>query len=87
MNGELTTGVIQHLGNNRYLIEADGVSIGKKDPDGHWVPFPLGSVDAGGLTVPTEAMKRDLNGLKDPNFTTAEVSSKQESIGEPEAYL
>ncbi len=65
---ELTTGTLKMMGKGVSMMDADGVSIGKPDPDGDWVNFATfdgNDTGTGGLTVPTETMKNDLNASKD----------------------
>jgi hypothetical protein len=65
---ELTTGSLEVLPKDLSRLVADGVSIGKPDPSGQWTNFPLivghGRGDEG-ITVPTQAIKDDLNAQKD----------------------
>lgn len=67
---QLTTGVIKLLNGTASVMEPDGVSIVEvsANPNIGWSPSTEISTDdsnAGGLTVPTEAMQRDLGAMKD----------------------
>jgi hypothetical protein len=81
---ELTTGVIKLMGKGVSIMEPDGLSIGKPDPTGGWVTFMQIQADdsnAGGLTVPTQSMKADLNADKDKDMHYAGVIVKPSSTG------
>jgi hypothetical protein len=65
---ELTTGSLELMPKDISKMVADGISIGKPDPTGHWTDFPqfMGKDQGeGGITVPTQKIKDDLNAAKD----------------------
>jgi len=73
---ELTTGSLEILPKGLSKMIADGVSIGKPDPSGQWTNFPqIMGHDAGegGITVPTQAIKDDLNAQKDAKLHYSSV--------------
>jgi hypothetical protein len=81
---ELTTGAIKLLGKGVSIMEPDGLSIGKTGPDGTWVNFPQvegNDSNAGGMTVPTGAMKADLNAYKDKDLHYAGVVVRPSKTG------
>lgn len=79
---ELTTGLVESLPQDLSRMTADGVSIGKPDPNGQWTDFPqIMNHDnwEGGITVPTQALKNELNAQKDAKLHYSSVIVPQGS--------
>ncbi|MEO6801708.1 MAG: hypothetical protein ABI197_00535 [Granulicella sp.] len=67
-NWELTTGTLEMKPKDLSLMVPDGISIGKLDPDKNWTDFPQmqgHDKGEGGITVPTQDIKDNLNTQKD----------------------
>jgi hypothetical protein len=68
---ELTTGSLEMKGKGLSIMFPDGISIGKSAPDGSWVDVPqfaTNDTGVGGVTVPTQSIRNDLNASSDADL-------------------